>query len=143
MADRLSTIAEAIRQASEAYAQSISMLSKTVQSVEQQAAGTDRERLVENSLRLARMGKDGMVSAIEQGFEMWEREIRRIAAQGSATDNAPSNPMEKWAESWRNATDAFSGGGSNEEFRRQAEAVQNTLAAGIRAWQNLWQPEKK
>ena len=143
MADRISTIAEAIKQASEAYAQTIATLGKAVQGGGEQAAPPDRP-VVENWLRAARMSKDGVVSAIEQGFEMWEREMRRISAQGGTTESAPPNPMERWAESWRTAMQASSDGGAmNADFRKQAEAVQKTLADGVRAWQSLWQPDKK
>ena len=36
--------------------------------------------LVENWLRVARMSKDGVITALEQGFKLWEREIRRTVS---------------------------------------------------------------
>jgi hypothetical protein len=144
MADRLSSISEAMKQASEAYAESISILSKAARDFAAKTAGNDANFMLENWLRLARMGKDGMVTAIEQGFEMWERELRRLAAPSASAPAAPTNPMETWAENWRNAATAFTGGGAaNDEFRKQVEAMGNNLTAGIRAWQKLWEPEKK
>ena len=144
MADKLSGIGDAIRAASEAYAEAMAAVSKALQGIAQQAAGGDRERLVENWLRVARMSKDGIVTALEQGFELWEREIRRMAASGAGAGKAPSDPMDAWAENWRKATEAFMGGGGwSEEARKQAETVQKTLAEGVRAWQRLWEPEKK
>jgi len=143
MADRLSSISEAIKQASEAYAETISTLSQTAREVAGKVPGGDLNPSLENWLRLARMSKDGVVTAIEQGFEMWERELRRLAASGSSGASAPANPMEAWADNWRNAVRAFSSGSANDEFRKQAEAMEKTLTSGIRAWQRLWETEKK
>jgi hypothetical protein len=146
MADRFESFGEAIRQSNEAYAAAISALSKAIQNLPTGAPTSDRERLVDNVLRLARMSKDAVVAAIEQGFELWERQVRRISAAGVETrsgrpDTAGSNPIEAWAENWRKATQAFAAGGANEELRKQAEAVQNAFAEGIRAWRRLWEPE--
>jgi hypothetical protein len=145
MADNLSGIGEAIRKASEAYAEAMSAVSKALQNLTSHAGGPDRERLVENWLRVARMSKDGIITAMEQGFELWEREMRRTAGAGGTTSKGASNPLDAWAENLRKATEAFMGGGGNwnEEARKQAEAVQKTLAEGMRAWQRLWEPEKK
>ncbi|HJU27919.1 MAG TPA: hypothetical protein VJ718_02050 [Candidatus Binataceae bacterium] len=143
MADNFSGIGDAIRKASEAYAQAISAVSKALQDVAASASGTDRDRLIEHWLRVARMSKDGVISAMEQGFEMWEREVRRNAAAGSGAPKESANPMDAWAENWRKATEALSGGGWGEEARRQMETVQKNLADGIKAWQRLWEGEKK
>jgi len=141
MADNLSEIGEAIRKASEAYAEAIAAVSKTLQNIAAQAGGSDRDRLMENWLRVARMSKDGMITAIEQAYDYWEREVRRMAA-GSASAK-PSNPIDAWAENWRKATEAFSSGNWSDEARKQAEGVQKILTDGIRTWQRMWDPEKK
>jgi hypothetical protein len=141
MADNLSGIGDAIRQAGEAYAETIATLTKALLGGAEKAAGADRQPWVENWLRLARMSKDGMVTALEQGFEMWEREIRRMTTTAKA-EKAPSSPVEAWSENWRKAIDSFASGAGNDEFRKQAEAVRNTLSDGMRAWQRLWEPEK-
>jgi len=141
MADNLSDIGEAIRKASEAYAQAIAAVSKALQNIVAQAGGGDRDKLVENWLRVARMSKEGMITAIEQAFQFWEREVRR-AATGSASAQ-PSSPMDAWAENWRKATEAFAAGNWSEEARKQAENVQKILSDGIRAWQRMWEPAKK
>jgi hypothetical protein len=145
-ADNLSGIGDAIRKASEAYVEALNAVGKALQNLAGGAAGSDRDRLVENWLRVARMSKDGVITALEQGFELWEREIRRTAATAKgAAPSASSNPMDAWAENWRRATEAFSGGagGLGEEARKQAESVQKSLQEGLRAWQRLWEPEKK
>jgi hypothetical protein len=52
--------------------------------------------------------------------------------------------MEAWAENWRKATESFSASGDwTEAARKQAESVQKTLQDGLRAWQRMWEPEKK
>jgi hypothetical protein len=141
MPDNLSDIGEAIRKASEAYAEAIAAVTKALQSLAAQAGGSDRDRLVENWLRVARMSKDGMITAVEQAYEFWEREVRRSAGSGASAKT--SNPMDAWAENWRKATDAFASGNWSEEARKQAENVQKILTEGIRGWQRMWEPEKK
>jgi len=141
VADNLSGISDAIRQAGEAYAQTIATFTKALQGLGAQPAVAEREPQVENWLRLARMSKDGIITALEQAFEMWEREIRRMTAAPGAA-RAPANPMEAWSENWRKAIESFAGGAGNEEFRKQAESVRTTLADGMRAWQRLWERDK-
>jgi len=141
MADNLSGIGDAIRQAGEAYADTIATLTKTLLGSAGQAAEPNRQPVVENWLRLARMSKDGMVTALEHGFEIWEREIRRTTTPSGA-NAAPANPIDAWTENWRKAVDSFAGGAGTEEFREQAEVVRSRLAEGMRAWQRLWEREK-
>ena len=141
MADNLSGIGEAIRKASEAYAEAIAAVNRALQNLATQAGGGDRERLVENWLRVARMSKDGMITAIEQAYEYWERQVRQTAA--GSQSSRPSSPMDAWAENWRKATEAFTSGNWSDEARKQAENVQKILSDGIQSWQRLWEPEKK
>ncbi|MGH7917681.1 MAG: hypothetical protein ACREQE_09445 [Candidatus Binataceae bacterium] len=144
--ETLSAIAEAIRKASEAYCDTLTSTAKALSDLVQHASGADRERVIEHWLRLARMSKDGVITALEQGFEMWERECRRMAASGASSTEKPRNPMEAWAENWRKATEAFTNMGSADwaqEARKQTEAVQKSLQEGLKAWQRLWEPEKK
>ena len=146
----LSGIGDVIRKAGEAFVETLSAVSKAIKDLAAQAgAGADREQLVENWLRAARMGKDGMVTAIEQSFQWWERQIREQVRRtadftGAGSTKKPANPMEAWAENWRKATEAFTASGNwTEATRKQAEFVQHTLQDGLRAWQRLWTPEKK
>ncbi len=145
-----SGIGEVIRKASEALAETLSAVNKAVSDLAAQAgAGVDRDQLVENWLRAARMSKDGMITALEQGFQWWERQVREqmrraASAAGSGAEKKAANPMEAWAENWRKATEAFSASDKwTAEARKQAESVQKTLQDGLRAWQRLWEPEKK
>src|SRR5437868_14506940 len=119
MADNISGIGEALRKAGEAYAEAIAAVSKALQNLATQAGGGDRERLVENWLRVARMSKDGMITAIEQAYEYWERQVRQTAT--GSQSSRPSSPMDPWAENWRKATEAFTSGNWSDEARKQAE----------------------
>lgn len=145
----LSSIGDVIRKAGEAFAETLAAVNKAVKDIAAQASGADREQMVENWLRAARMGKDGMVSALEQGFQWWERKVReQVRRTADAADagsaKKPANPMEAWAENWRKATEAFTASGDwPTAARKQAEAVQKTLQDGLRAWQRLWETEKK
>jgi hypothetical protein len=140
-------IGEVIRKAGEALAETLSAVDKAVKDLATQAsAGFDREQMVENWLRAARMSKDGMVTALEQGFQWWERQVREQARRSASAAGAEKkpNPMEAWAENWRKATESFGASGKwTEEARKQAESVQKTLQDGLRAWQRMWEPEKK
>jgi hypothetical protein len=151
-----SNIAEAMRKMSEAYVGGLATVMKTLESLPRQGGESNRP-MVEQWLSLARMSKDSYVAALNQGFELWERECRRIvgaphpAGSGSAPPggSAPSaSPMEAWAESWKRTVEGFSTGGapgdpSREAARRQAEMVQQALQESMRAWQGLWQPPER
>jgi hypothetical protein len=141
----LSGIREAIRTASEAYVEALTAVTKALTNLAgQSSGGADRERTVENWLRIARMSKDGVINALEQGFELWEREIRRMATGKPSASSNSTNPMEAWAENWRKATETFAGSNAwSDEARKQAEAVQKMLQDGLRTWQRLWEPPKK
>jgi hypothetical protein len=147
--EELPGIGEVIRKAGEAFAETLSAVNKAVKDLAAQAgAGVEREQMVENWLRAARMSKDGMITALEQGFQWWERQVReqmrRTAAAGAGAEKKHANPMEAWAENWRKATESFSASGDwTEAARKQAESVQKTLKDGLRAWQRMWEPEKK
>jgi len=145
--DNLSGISDAIRKACDAYVQALSTVTKALQGLANQASGSDRDKLIENWLRVARMSKDGIVTALDHGFQYWENEIRRTAAAShEPSGSASKNPMDAWAENWRRATEAFTAGpaGSwSEEARKQAEAIQQTLMDGMLQWQKLWEPGKK
>jgi hypothetical protein len=140
-------IGDVIRKASEAFAETLSAVDKAVKDLAAQAsAGIDRDQMVENWLRAARMSKDGMVTALEQGFQWWERQVREQARRSASAkgEEKKPNPMEAWAENWRKATESFGASGKwTEEARKQAESVQKTLEDGLRAWQRMWEPEKK
>src|SRR5258708_39213034 len=111
MADNLAGIGDAMRKAAEAFADAIGAVSKSIQSSAANSSGRDRERTIENWLRIARMSKDGAITAIEHGFELWEREVRRRAGAESAAKPS-SNPMDAFADNLRKAAESLMGGTS-------------------------------
>jgi hypothetical protein len=143
--NELPNVTEAIRKTTEAYTQALATAMSMLASAPTTAAGGNPA--VEQWLRLARMTKDGLITAIEQGFVLWEREYRRILT-GSATPPAPpSNPIEAWSAEWKKALDAFTTTGRpadpwSEQTRRSAEAMQAALQEGLNAWQRLWPPPR-
>jgi hypothetical protein len=142
--ESLPNVAETIRKTTEAYSQALATAMSflaTAPKVEPPASAA-----VEQWLRLARMTKDGLVMAIEQGFQLWEREYRR-ATTGAGTAPAPpaANPVEVWAENWRTTLDSLTAAARPadpwaEQAKRQAELMQKTLQEGLAAWQRLWPP---
>ncbi|MGH7864679.1 MAG: hypothetical protein ACREQB_06795, partial [Candidatus Binataceae bacterium] len=72
----IADIGNALRKMGEAYAEAISNMSAAAGDLRERP-GEERNRTLEYWLRVARMSKDGFVAAIDQGFERWEREMRR------------------------------------------------------------------
>jgi len=112
--------------------------------------GDAHRQTVEQWLALARMSKESVVAATNQGFDLWERECRRlVGAPHSPGPASVSGAMiDALAESWRRTLVAFVPGGSPEDpwaerARRQAELVQQGLLDSLRAWQRLWQPPQR
>ena len=62
--ENLSGIGDAIRKASAAYAEALAAVGKALQGLAGGAAGGERDRLVLNWLRVARMSKDGVITAL-------------------------------------------------------------------------------
>jgi hypothetical protein len=65
------------------------------------------------------------------------------ASKSVSAAQSAANPMEMWAENWKRATEAFTGGaGWGDQARRQAELVQKTLDEGLKAWRRSGRPKK-
>ncbi len=144
-----SGIGDVIRKASEALAETLSAVNKAVKDLAEQAgAGLDRDQMVESWLRAARMSKDGMITALEQGFQWWERQVREQARRtASAAGWRRRRPPIRWRRGRRTGARRPSRSAPRasgpRRRRKQAESVQKTLQDGLRAWQRLWEPEKK
>lgn len=144
-----SSIADAMRKMCEAYAEGLSVVMKTIESLPRQG-GEAHRRMAEEWLNLARLSKESFVTALNQGFELWERECRRAIGAPHPPGGAPpsGNPIEAWAENWKRTVEAFTSGGApgeawREAARQQSEIVQQSLQEGMRAWQRLWQPPER
>jgi hypothetical protein len=138
-------ISEVIRKTCEAYAEGLSAVMKALESLPRES-GEAHRRMVERWLDLARASKDSFITALNQGFELWERECRRAvgAPHAPGATGPGGNPLEAWADGWRRTLDAFAGSAVTDAYReavrRQGEMVQRALEDGMRAWQGLWQP---
>jgi hypothetical protein len=147
-------VANALRKMGDAYVQALSNMNSAVADLRNRP-GEDRNRALEYWLRVARMSKDGFVTAIDQGFELWEREMRRAITSTSAarspkpprrarrSKKAPVNPLEAWTENWtkasRSAIESLQSGELGDRARKQAERFADTLQEGLKAWQRMWQ----
>ncbi len=144
MTDAGSSFADAIRKTCEAYSEAVSTITKGIEAMPA-TGGEAQRRMVDQWLGLARMSKESFVTALNQTFDLWERECRRLAG-GPATSPLPpwTNPLEAWSENWRRSMETFLAASRPGDFwaeqaRRQTEMVQQTLEEGLRAWQRLWQ----
>jgi hypothetical protein len=138
-------VAEAFIRTTEAYTRALSTAMSFLASASPREAAASPA--AEQWLRLARMTKDGVVLAIEQGFALWERECRRVLAGGATPAPIPSpvNPIEAWTESWRRAFDSLNAAARPDDpwaasARKQAETMQQMVQDGLAAWLRLWQP---
>ncbi|MGH7947632.1 MAG: hypothetical protein ACREQF_00185 [Candidatus Binataceae bacterium] len=149
----LTDIGNALRKMGEAYAQALSNMNAAAGELRDRP-GEERNRTLEYWLRIARMSKDGFVAAIDQGFELWEREMRRALTAAPArkpaarrprrAKKAPTNPLDAWTENLsktaQSVREALESGELGTRARKQAEQFANTLQDGLKAWQRLWQP---
>jgi hypothetical protein len=143
------TLTDAMRRTSQAYAEGLAAVMKAIGDLPRESGEFHRHAL-EQWLSLARTNKDGFVAAVNQGFDMWERECRRVAgAPHPSSAAAPgTNPMQAWLENWQRAVGAMTtAGGAGEAYRdlvrRQTELVQQALLDGVRMWGRLWQPSER
>ena len=111
----------------------------------------DSERQIERWIGVARAAKDGYVAAIDQGFAMWERRIRRALSpeksepeKESRREHKPqSSQLDAWVEEWRKANESFmrsvADSGLGEEALKQARELRKTVEGGLKNLQKLWQ----
>jgi len=139
-------LTDAIRKTSEVYGEALAATMKAIADLPRESGELHR-RAVEQWLGLARTNKDNFVAAVNQGFDIWERECRRlIGAPHQPGALAPgANPMEIWLENWQRAVAAMTAGSiPGQPYRdlvqRQTELVQQALLDGVGTWRRLWQP---
>ncbi len=145
--DEPAGIGKVLRDITQAYAEGLSTIGRAIGDLGVRRI-PESERQIERWIGLARMAKDGYVAAIDQGFVMWERRIRRMLAPSEpsrrkAETEASASPIEAWVENWRKANAAFTesilSGELSEQARKQAEEFRKTLETGLKALQKLWQ----
>lgn len=140
------TLSDAIRKTCEVYAESLGTVMKALADLPRESGELHR-RALEQWLGLARINKDSFVAAVNQSFDIWERECRRLLGAPHPPGALPpgANPMEVWLENWQRAVAAMTAGGVpgeayRELVRRQTELVQQALLDGVGAWRRFWQP---
>src|SRR2546428_11792292 len=120
-------VADPVRKTFEAYTEALSAVMKALEQLPKQGGHAQRQT-VEQWLALARMSKESVVAAINQGFDLWERECRRLV--GGPHFPGPASVLgaviAALAESWRRTLGGFVPGGTAEDpwaerARRQAE----------------------
>lgn len=141
--ETLPNILDAIRKTSEAYIDALETMTKAIESLPKLAGETHRE-LFEQWLNLARISQDGMVTALNEGFALWERECRRLVGAPHGAVQPSVNPIEAWAENCRKTMDAFApafklGEALRETAWKRAQLVQQTMQEGVSVWLRLWQ----
>lgn len=136
-------IPDAIGNAWNAYAEGLTAVAHALESLPERRGDAQRH-VVDDWLGLARTSKESFVTAVDQSFEVFERECRRRAgvAHSARFDPGPVNPLERWAESWKDAGETLtaigsSGGAYAEGARRHAESARHALEDGLRAWQRM------
>jgi hypothetical protein len=82
--------ADPVRKTFVAYTEAMSAVMKALERLPKQGGDAQRQ-MVEQWLALARMSKESVVAAINQGFDLWERECRRLVG-------APHSPMPGGAQ---------------------------------------------
>lgn len=144
MAEAWPNFADAVRKTCEAYAEGLAAVTKALEGVSRQEGDTQRQA-IDQWMTLARTSKDNLIAALNQGFEIWERECRRLAGAPMAGAMPTwTNPLEVWAETWKRSMDSLFGAASQpgafwtEQARRQAELTQQAIQESLRAWQRLW-----
>jgi hypothetical protein len=110
----------------------------------------DSQRQIERWIGVARAAKDGYVAAIDQGFALWERRIRRALTpresekESRREQKAPAGQLDAWVEEWRKANESFmrsiGESGLGEEALKQAKELRKTFENGLKNLARLWQP---
>ena len=141
--ETLPKILDAFRKTTEAYIEGLSTMTKAIESLPK-LTGEGHRQWFEQWLTLARMSKDGVVTALNEGFALWERECRRLVGAPHGAVQPSMNPIEVWAENWKKTMEAFApalkvGEASSETVQKQAQLVQQTMLEGVTAWVRLWQ----
>ena len=111
--ENAANFADAVRQTFEAYTEALSAVMKALEQLPKEG-GDAHPQTVEQWLALARMSKESVVAAINQGFDLWERECRRLigAPHSPGPASVSAAMIDALAESWRRTLVAFVPGGA-------------------------------
>ncbi len=144
-------IGKLLRDVTRAYEDGLAAIGSAINDIGKRRI-PESERQIERWIGVARAAKDGYVAAIDQGFALWERRIRRALAPGKSEpekesgreQKAPASQLDAWVEEWRKANESFmhsiGESGLGEEALKQARELRKTFESGLKNLQKLWQP---
>jgi hypothetical protein len=148
-------IGKVLRDITQAYVDGLSTIGGAIGDLAKRRI-PEGERQMERWIGVARAAKDGYVAVIDQGFAIWERQIRRTMARAQSSSaakepeseqKAPGGQIEAWLDTWRNANESFMQSiresGLGEEALKQTRELRKTLEDGLKNLQKLWQPSSK
>jgi len=144
--DEPTGIGKVVRDITQAYVEGLSTIGRAIGDLGLQRM-PESERQIERWIGVARIAKDSYVAMIDQGFAIWERQIRRALGRAHSGRGSESkreqqayNLLGAWTSNWRDATEAFmdllGSGGLSEEARRQVDKFRKALEAGLKALQD-------
>jgi len=144
-------IGKLLRDVTRAYEDGLAAIGSAINDIGKRRI-PESERQIERWIGVARAAKDGYVAAIDQGFALWERRIRRALApeksepekESGREQKAPASQLDAWVEEWRKANESFmhsiGESGLGEEALKQARELRKTFESGLKNLQKLWQP---
>ena len=148
-------IGKVLRDITQAYVDALSTIGGAIGDLAKRRM-PEGERQMERWIGVARAAKDGYVAVVDQGFAIWERQIRWTMARAQSASaakepepeqKAPGSQIEAWLETWRNANESFMQSiresGLGEEALKQTRELRKTLEDGLKNLQRLWQPSSK
>lgn len=109
-----------------------------------QMTGTSARALVDQWFALARATKDTMISAFDIGFDLWERESRRLIGAGAPPASTPSaTAADAWLDGWKRLMESYAVAWRSaawaDQARAQTEFTARLLNESLKAWRPLWQ----
>src|SRR6266704_2145556 len=124
--ENAANFADAVGQTFEAYTEALSAVMKALEKLPKEGGDAHRQ-MVEQWLALARMSKESVVAGINQGFDLWERECRRLigAPHSPGPASVSAAMIEALAESWRRTLVAFVPGGARQSWPDHLRCNQN------------------
>ena len=144
-------IGKVLRDVTQAYLDGLTKIGGTIADLARSRM-PDAERQMEHWISVARAAKDGYVAAIDQGFALWERGMRRavVASKAKAAQDEggkSKRTIEGWFDEWRKANETLMNSiresGLGEEAVKQTRELRKAFDDGLKNLQKLWEPASK
>ncbi len=100
--------------------------------------------LVDPWFAVARATKDTTIIAFNMGFDLWERESRRLIGAGAPPATSPSaTAADAWLDTWKRLMDSYVAAWRSpawtDQARAQTELTRRLLNESLKVWSPLWQ----